>query len=324
MRFSLTHVLVIGLASVLCGCADPGPTDPEATARYPRDYRAAEATSLLGRPLYATPPSENLQAMEAALATAQSALVGDPSNPEKIVWVGRRLGYLWRMTEAIDVFTRGIESHGKYAPLFRHRGHRYITIRRFDKAAQDLETASRLIYRQPDEVEQDGMPNSQNLPLTTTGFNVWYHLGIARYLQGDFQRAKGAFEQTMNHLGGHDDNLVAVTDWLYMTLRRLSLDAEADQLLEPISHDMRIIENMPYHQRLLMYKGMLTPEELLNQAGRSDLDMATLGYGVGNWYLYNGNRAKAVEIYEKIVAGPYWPAFGYIAAEVDLSRLRRR
>ena len=46
----------------------------------------------------------------------------------------------------------------------------------------------------------------------------------------------------------------------------------------------------------------------------------TVGYGLGNWHFYNGNRTKAEEYFRKITTGKYWPAFGFIAAEVELAR----
>jgi tetratricopeptide (TPR) repeat protein len=320
------RVLFLVTASALVGCIDATPPPPPQTdtQHYPRDNRPAEAVSLLGRPLYATPPAADRDKQESELEAARARLRLHPNDPVEIVWVGRRLAYQWRMTEAIDVFTKGIESHRKYAPLYRHRGHRYISIRQFDNAIADLTTASRLITGQPDEVEQDGRPNNRSIPLTTLAFNVWYHLGIAKYLKGDLPGARDAFEETLKHCGGHDDNLVAVSDWLYMTLRRMNRDADAAKVLEPIRQDLDIFENAAYHKRLLMYKGLLTPDDLINTATATDEDLATMGYGVGNWYLYNGNRAKAIETFEKVVAGGYWPAFGYIASEVELARLRSR
>jgi hypothetical protein len=41
---------------------------------------------------------------------------------------------------------------------------------------------------------------------------------------------------------------------------------------------------------------------------------------VGNWYLVNGDKTKAREIFDRVVAGAAWQAFGYIAAEADLKR----
>ncbi len=121
------------------------------------------------------------------------------------------------------------------------------------------------------------------------------------------------------------DLLVATTDWMYMTLRRLGRDEQAAALLEPITADMEIIENDAYHRRLLMYKGELSPDDLLDLRAVDDpdqaLNIATQGYGVGNWYLVEGDEMRAREIFEAILDGTSWAAFGYIAAEADLARL---
>ena len=283
----------------------------------------SEVTSLLGRPLYPITDEEKLAKLEADLAEARRTLADDPDNPEKIVWVARRLGYLWRMNEAIAVYTTAIAGHPDCASLYRHRGHRYISVRRFADAEADLAKAARLIEGQPDQIEPDGMPNALNIPLTTTGFNVWYHLGLARYLQGDFEGALEAYRETLKFSRQHDDNLVATLDWMYMTLRRLRRDDEAEALLEPIASEMNIIENHAYHRRLLVYKGLLDSKQLLSAADASELDWATKGYGVGNWHLCSGETQRAVEVFERVVSGEYWPAFGFIAAEVELARLAR-
>jgi hypothetical protein len=105
-----------------------------------------------------------------------------------------------------------------------------------------------------------------------------------------------------------------------MTLRRLGREAEAKQALEPIREQMDILENQAYHARLLMYKNLRTPESVLNLNTADDVQIATQGYGVGNWYLVNGDKQKAREIFDRVVAGKAWAAFGYIAAEADLRR----
>jgi hypothetical protein len=91
-------------------------------------------------------------------------------------------------------------------------------------------------------------------------------------------------------------------------------------VLEPIRETMEILENDAYHQRLLMYKGLVSPETLLKVDGADDLQIATQGYGVGNWYLYNGDTARARQIFERILQGSSWSAFGFIAAEADMHR----
>jgi hypothetical protein len=105
-----------------------------------------------------------------------------------------------------------------------------------------------------------------------------------------------------------------------MTLRRLKRDAEARLVLDAITEQMDVLENGAYHARLLMYKGLRTPESVLNLNTADDIQIATQGYGVGNWYLVNGDKGKAKAIYDRVVAGKAWAAFGFIAAEADLKR----
>ena len=108
-------------------------------ARADGGEKRHELTSLLSKSLTSPPPDGDLAKLEADLKKAREALAADPDDPEKTVWVGRRIGYLWRMNEAVDVYTKGIEKHPDYAPFYRHRGHRYISLRKFDLAIADLE-----------------------------------------------------------------------------------------------------------------------------------------------------------------------------------------
>ena len=258
--------------------------------------------------------------LEADLARAKADYDRDPSNADNAIWLGRRLAYLGRFPEAIDAFTQGIARHPDDARLYRHRGHRYITTRRFDLAIADLTKASRLIAGKKDEVEPDGAPNKAGIPRSTLQSNIWYHLGLAQYLTGDFTSALASYREGMKVSRVNDDMLVATSDWLYMTLRRLKRDAEARQVLEPIREQMDVMENGAYHARLLMYKGLRTPESVLNLNTADDIQIATQGYGVGNWYLVNGERDKAKAMFDRVLAGKATTAFGFIAAEVDVKR----
>jgi tetratricopeptide (TPR) repeat protein len=310
------------LALFLASCASTGRQPVTLPAAAPIE-QPPEAVSLLGRPLYAQPAGADIAKLEANLARARAELDADPTDADRLIWVARRLGYLWRMNESVEVLTRAISLHPNDARLYRHRGHRYISLRRFNDAEADLRRAAELIAGRPEDVEPDGAPNARGVPLTTTAFNVWYHLGLARYLKGDSAGALEAYRETMKHTRGYDDNLVAVTDWMYMTLRRLGRDEEAAALLDPIHPQMDIIENRAYHRRLLMYKGLLEPDALLSLETAGDLDLATRGYGLGFWHWRQGDGEGARATWERVVTGPYWPAFGFIAAEVELSRMRR-
>ena len=274
--------------------------------------------------LLAVPCAVSAQApqnkLEADLAKAKADYDRDPSSAENAIWLGRRLAYLGRFAEAIDTFTQGIAKHPGDARLYRHRGHRYITTRRFDLATEDLKKASQLVAGKADEIEPDGAPNKAGIPRSTLQSNIWYHLGLAQYLSGDFTSAVASYREGMKVSRVNDDMIVATSDWLYMTLRRLKRDAEARQVLEAIREQMDVIENGAYHARLLMYKGLRTPESVLNLNTADDIQIATQGYGVGNWYLVNGDRAKARSMFDRVLAGKATTAFGYIAAEVDVKR----
>jgi hypothetical protein len=148
-------------------------------------------------------------------------------------------------------------------------------------------------------------------------------LGLTQYLRGDFAAAADSFAKNMEYSRRHDDNLVATTYWRYLTLRRLEKHDEAAALLAPVSPHMNIIENEGYQQLCLMFRGDIQPEALLPAGGEQSTHDATTGYGVGMWYLLNGDPARAEEIFRRVLDGTNWPAFGFIAAEAELARSRK-
>jgi tetratricopeptide (TPR) repeat protein len=283
--------------------------------------QAPEATSLNGKPLMRPTALPNQQKLEAELAQAEKDLAARPNDAEAMIWVGRRLGYLWRFNDAIAAFTKGIAAHPGNPKFYRHRGHRYITIRQFAKAEADFEKAAQLFKGKPDEIEPDGAPNPAGKPRSTLQFNTWYHLGLARYLQGNYAKAYDAYVECMK-VSNNDDSIAATSDWMWMTLMRLNRKAEAAKVLERITPKMDILENGSYHRRLLMYKGLDKPEALLDTAKADDTTIATQGYGVGNYYYVTGDMQKARQVFEKVTSGVGWNAFGYIAAEADLQRMK--
>lgn len=265
--------------------------------------------------------AEAKREMEVRLNDARMRYEANPNDREAIIWLGRRLAYLGRWREAIETFDEGIKKFPRDARFYRHRGHRYITLRRFDLAIDDLEKAAKLVKGKPDEVEPDGQPNARNIPTSTLQFNIWYHLGLAHYLAGNNRKALDHYRQCLK-VSKNDDAVVATTHWLYMTLRRLNRRREANKSLEPIRSGMDIIENDGYYRLLLMYKGVTSPENLELEALKQEGSPGSYSilYGVGNWYLYNGRQVEALAVFRKMLAGSQWTSFGYIAAEVDMKR----
>lgn len=283
-----------------------------------------QAISLLGDSLKIPVRSEvQLQRLMDDLEEAKVNFLEDPSEMNYI-WYGRRFAYLSDYQTAIQIYTDALENFPYSYKLYRHRGHRYLSIREFDKAIADFEKAYQLMPKDEMEIEPDGIPNSINQPLSNTQFNVLYHYALAHYLKGEFEKAEGIYVELLQNYCDNPDLVVATADWLYMSLRRQEKDTEAAEILSLIIPEMEIIENDSYMKRLMMYKGELEMSELF-ETDNDDvaLNLATQGYGVANWYLYNGDTARAKDILKEVLSGSSWSAFGYIAAEADMSRLEK-
>ena len=234
-----------------------------------------------------------------AIARAESALAADPRNVDRIIALGVAQSGVRQYREAIRTFTRGIEIAPNNALLYRWRGHRYLSVRELDRANADL---------------------TKGAQLDSTIYGLWYHLGVVRFARGDFAGAANAFAKALP-IAPDSGERSGATDWLWMSLSRAGRSAEAQSLLER-RPDTPSAGNA-YTQRLKLYRGEVRPDSVFTPADTTDIAIATLSYGVGNWYLVRGDRAKAREWFERSVASGGWPAFGFIVSEAELRRLRR-
>jgi tetratricopeptide (TPR) repeat protein len=233
-----------------------------------------------------------------AVARAESALAAAPRDVERILALGLAQSGIRRYREAIATFTRGLEIAPDSAVLYRWRGHRYLSLRDFDRARADLE---------------------RGLALDSACYGCWYHLGIVKYVTGDFAGAADAFARALPAAPEPGERAGSI-DWRWMSLSRAGQNAEARAMLD------RETDSLPagnaYTTRIALYRGQVTPDQVFTPADTADIQVATLSYGVGNWYLLRGDTARARESFEKAIASGGWPAFGFIAAEEELRRLR--
>ncbi|MGB5498545.1 MAG: tetratricopeptide repeat protein [Maribacter sp.] len=240
----------------------------------------------------------------------------NPNNVENIIWFGRRAAYLGQYEKAIAIYTDGITKFPKVSRLYRHRGHRYISIRKYELAIKDLDKASTLIEGQENEMEADGMPNAMNIPVSSKHGNIWYHLGLAYYLNHDYENAYHAYLKCRAS-GNNDDNIVSSTHWLYMIQRRLGNEELAIEMLEPITDKANIIENKSYYNLCKFYKGLIPMDSLINTKKGNPSSDAVL-YGLANWHFYNNDKKKADKLMQEMMDSKAWSSFGYLAAESDL------
>jgi len=276
-----------------------------------------DAVSLFGKPLFSPQPSEKLLSQ---LHERKRHFEANRNDPDALIWFGRFVAYSGDYAAAIKIFTAGATQFPDDARMLRHAGHRYISIRKFDQAVEALERAAELIQGKTNEVEPDGMPNEQNIPVSTLHGNIWYHLGLAYYLRHDFEKALQAYKKCLA-TAGRPDNVVSATHWIYMINRRLGREEAANRSLDSIEIKMDVIENFGYHKCCCFYKGLITLEEL--EAAITDgLQREAIDYAIGNWHLYHDEAEKARQRFESLTTDGAWNAFGFIAAESDLAALK--
>jgi tetratricopeptide (TPR) repeat protein len=235
-----------------------------------------------------------------ALTKAQAALAADQRNVARMIELGVAQSGARQFRKAIATFTRGLEIEPNNALLLRWRGHRYLSVREFDKALADLTRGS---------------------SIDPSIYGNWYHLGIIQYIRGDFAAAAASFTRAQP-IAPDPGELAGSTDWLWMSLSRAGRGAEAKAMLDARPESRLPPIDNAYTRRLKLYRGEMGPDAVITPDA-DEVQIATLAYGLGNWYLVKGDKVKARESFERSVkAAGGWPGFGFIVSEVELARLR--
>jgi tetratricopeptide (TPR) repeat protein len=235
-----------------------------------------------------------------AVARAEQAVAADPRNVRKIIDLGVAQSGVLQFREAIATFTKGIAIEPDNAMLYRWRGHRYLSVRELDRAMADL---------------------TRGYALDSLNYGVLYHLGIVRFARGDFNAAVDAFQRSIQRPPNAGE-LGGSTDWLWMSLMRAGRTTEAAAHLA--RRPDTVSAGNAYTTRLRLYRGETTPDQVFTPADTAGVQVATLSYGLGNWFLVKGDTANAITWFERSVAAKNgWAGFGFILSEVELRRLRR-
>ena len=83
------------------------------------------------------------------------------------------------------------------------------------------------------------------------------------------------------------------TDWLWMSMMRAGKSKEAAAMLARRPDSLQAAPGYAYVTRLKLYRGEITPEQVFTPSDTADVQVATLSYGIGNWYLVRGDTATA-------------------------------
>jgi tetratricopeptide (TPR) repeat protein len=263
---------------------------------------------------YTSPEGEiyRAQADTGSVARARAALGTTFTDASKVIALGVAQSGARQFREAIGTFTKGLaavpsvqtaESRKTTAMLLRWRGHRHLSVREFAKAEADL---------------------TRGLALDSTNYGILFHLGVLRYVQGRFPEAAALFTRAQPKAPDGGER-AGSTDWLWLSLSRAGRRAEANAMLakridaQPDPRPAPV--GYAYVSRLRLYRGDVTPEQLLTPADTADVQIATLYYGLGTWYLVRGDTARARATYERALSGGGWPGFAFMASEAELRRL---
>jgi tetratricopeptide (TPR) repeat protein len=259
-----------------------------------------EITSPLGRSFQSQPDDK------AVVAAAQKALADDPKNVKLLLKLSQAQASVWQNKEAAETCTRGLAIDPNNADLLTERGHRELPLRQFARARDDLKRAVTLDPKQTE---------------------AYYHLGLAHYFLGEFSPAADAFCQGRD-LVSSQDSLVNFTNWCYAALRRAGRKEEAVKALEKVPLEMKSNAGHTefYFNLVRFFQGQKTEAEILPPAPKdpsdteAELAYDTVTYAVGNWHLYNGDSAKAMDYFERVSKGRVWVTWGFIGSETELSR----
>lgn len=272
-----------------------------------------------------------------------------PQEVDRYILAGKFRSLLYQYDRAIAIYTEGLERFPGDARLLRLRGHRNLNRRRYAEGLADLSEAARLIEGTTDEIEYFSVETSDDIENALLGreindqhvavnqasiaatsamfkstlhFSVYYHLALAHFLLKDYESALEYYRRA-GEASIDDDGRTAVDDWTWMTLLRLGRDAQARELLDAIDTSTYTTnESTPlYVNRLRLYKGEISAEELRELAAAKPLAMVTAEFAIGQWHLLNGRKAEAQQSFARLLEQGDPNSFAYLVTERDRDEL---
>lgn len=230
-----------------------------------------------------------------------------PSTEEKILQIEEKLdqnlnsrdSYL----EAIDAFTRLIPDDPFNQLIYKHRGHRHVSISNFDYAEADLVFCLRLFDKH---------------------WQPWHYLALIHYFRGNFDKAAALYDGAMPCAVPDGEYRACIMYWQYLCLYRAGKGEgeKARGLLAAMEKDTPNMLEVYKHQ-LLLFKGEMRLEELTALVdGLADKYVPAYSYGIAMYHYMNGETAKARAVMEATVStAKAWYGVAYLACQADLARI---
>lgn len=274
--------------------------------------------SLIGTPLRLPEfPAATQRRLEQDLEIARAALRIAPDRPESHFWVARRLAYLGRFCESVDVLTAAIAQFPESYELRRYRARKLARSRQFEAALADYREGLRLMEGKPDYFEPDGLPNRLGITIGTYRGNMIYYHAQTSFAVGDYGTMiaglQTAFDMTWPF--AKNDMIPPIAYWTYLAYRKLGEHDKARAVIDRVPAEIDLIENHAYHQATMVMQGRIP----LAEAARSK--DPNVKFAVAMEHRFAGREAEATAMLREIVTeNPqgHWPA------EVELVAPARR
>lgn len=210
--------------------------------------------------------------------------------------------------EAVDAFSNGLIQNPFSKDCYRERGRKYISLQKYAQAVADFTIASRF----------DPYDNEH-----------WYYQGVSAYLGEMYDRAIEAFPKAIECMKRQGvEEWVAAVDWLWITYQTTGQKEEAARIIETVDEDTPVIpRSVSYKRRVLLYKGIIKPEdfidrEALKTTDRPELYLISELFGLGNYYESIGEGEKAIACWKEARDVPTWhSSFAY---QLAAKRLKER
>jgi tetratricopeptide (TPR) repeat protein len=294
LQSSVLAVLVCMFAS---GCPDAEIEKPTGKLRF----------SLIGTPLREPAWSPTTKArLEKDLEIARAVMSIAPEREDSFIWLGRRLGYLVRYQEAIDVFSAGLELFPDSYKLLRFRGRHLARNREFQRAIADYERAAILVENVQDSYEPDGIINARHQYLGSYRANIHYYLGQTSWAVGDYEAVlRGMKRSSIEPLVQHHDRLVATSYWRFLALEKLGQHDAAVKLVAEIPDDLELLENHTYYEGVRFFNGSLAEKDLLPRAD------SIAKFAIAMKHDFAGEQQLAEKMWTEIIESSpqgFWPA----------------
>lgn len=204
--------------------------------------------------------------------------------------------------EAIEILSTMIKKDPDDHLLYRHRGHRYLSISCFDEAVEDLKFS---------------------LKIEPSYWKNWYYLGMISFFKGDYEAALTNFDRAMEIEGPESSHCGAIINWEFVTLSHLDQrnSEKANKIMSYIVPG-KCNEKSAYVNMILMNKGLKNFDEVARLMEESDdIDYPTYGYGLAAYCYYTGDKDKSKKILNYLIDNAKgWYTLGYKACEAEKKR----